>query len=210
MHDLVSGSEMEKDLLVASIAVGADNQFAVTVIPTSLGKAQHHYVRFALHYYARVLYLLARGAHHRSDLPTLIDLLIRTTIDKESDLFLLAGLDGALVPKIGEPVAHAELVMKSAGAHECELVGNSSLEGWALSHSVIAVLQYLADRLSEESLATLTFGLENMNSSYSTVYRHADPASQAEVPRIAYHVASKPGATRAASRRRTASRPRSG
>ena len=205
MHEPLSGSEMERDLLVASIAVDADHQFAVTVIPTSLGKAQHHYVRFALHYYARVLYLLARGEHARCDLPTLIDLLIRTTIDKDTDLFMMAGLDGALVPKIGEPVAHAELVMKSAGAHECELVGNNFLAGWELSHSVIAVLQYLADRLSEESLHTLIFGLENMNSSYSTVYRPADPASQAEVPRIAYH------ATRSASKRRSSSsRPRSG
>jgi len=191
MHDLTSGSDEAKDLLVASIAVDADNQFAVTIIPTSWGNAQHHYVRFALHYYARTLYQLARSEHARSDLPTLIDLLIRTTIDKGSDLFLMAGLDGTLVPKIGEPVGHAELVMTSASIHECELIGNTSLEGWALSHSVIAVLQYLADRLSEESLASLTFGLENMNSSYSTVYRHADPTSQAEVPRIAYQNAFK-------------------
>ena len=191
---------MDKDLLVASIAVDADHQFAVTVLPTSLGRAQHHYVRFALHYYARVLYLLAHGEHARSDLPTLIDLLIRTTIDKDSDLFLKTGLDGALVPKIGKPIAHAELVMKSAGAHECELIGNSSLDGWALSHSVIAVLQYLADRLSEESLVTLTFGLENMNSSYSTVYRHADPTSAMEVPRIAYRAVSSTRRKRASNR----------
>lgn len=191
MHDLLSGSNEAKDLLVASIAIDADNQFAVTIIPTSWGKAQHHYVRFALHYYARALYLLARSEHARCDLPTLIDLLIHTTIDQGSDLFQMAGLDGSLVPRIGDPVAHAEFVMTSTGVHECELIGNTSLEGWALSHSVIAVLQYLADRLSEESLASLTFGLENMNSSYSTVYRHADPTSQAEVPRLAFQRAFK-------------------
>jgi len=191
MHDHVPDPETEKDLLLASIAVDADNQFAVTVLPAARETAQHHYVRFALHYYARVLYLLARGENARSDLPTLIDLLIRTSIDGSSDLFMMAGLDGTLVPEIREPIAQAELVLKSSGAHECELIGNIPLGGWALSHSVIAVLQYLADRLSERSLATLTFALDNMNSSYSTVYRHADPSSQFDVPLLAYRAVSR-------------------
>jgi hypothetical protein len=191
MHDHFPGPEMEKDLLLASIAVDADNQFAVTLSPASPGAAQHQYIRFALHYYARVLYLLARGENARSDLPTLIDLLIRTSMEKGSDLFLMAGLDGTLVPSISNPVGHADVVLQSSGPHECELVGNIPLKGWALSHSVIAVLQYLADRLSEGSLSTLTFALENMNSSYSTVYRHADPSSQFDVPRIAYRAVSR-------------------
>lgn len=167
----------------------AEHRFAIELIPTAPPKNHHHDLRFALHYYARVLYLLSRAEGVKSDLPTLIDLLIRTTIERGADLFMEAGLDGTLVANVSEPVARFELALETAVSRECELTGDIPLDNWALTHSMFAVLQYLANRLPERSLSTLTFALENMNASYSTVYRHADPVSQWDVPHLAWGVA---------------------
>ena len=185
-HYIQAGPDMERDLLVATIGVDSEHRFAIELIPAAPPENHHHDLRFALHYYARVLYLLARAEGVKSDLPTLVDLLIRTSIERGTDIFMEVGLDGSLVPSVKEPIVEFQLALKSSRTRECELVGDIPLSNWALTHSVFAVLQYLADRLPERSLTTLTFGLENMNASYSTVYRPCDPTGQFDVPDRAY------------------------
>lgn len=181
----------EEYLLFASIAVDGQHNYGVTLIAAPGGMAQHHYVRFTLHYYARAVYELAKAGTSVGGLTPLIDLILRFPLERDCDLFVLAGIDATVSTTVPSPVAHSELALRDCGARECELIGEVTLEGRDLAHSVIAVMQYVSDRLSDEALTGLSFALKNMNASYAAaVNRQADPLSQIEVPRKAFRAVS--------------------
>lgn len=178
-------------LIDAAVAVSPERQYAVTLKPgngfTSI--PEHDCLRFALHYYARVLYELAHRGRSVRDLPASIDRLAGAPVDWNDDLFLLAGLHGKLTAAIGNPVGEVRLQLRRCGYRSFDLTGDIPIAGVTLATSVVAVLQAIALRVSPDVVDALRAALANMNASYVVTHRYSDPMSCREVPAIAYNAA---------------------
>lgn len=180
----------ERELLSARILCAEDRFAVICTLRGQVG--DDDYVRFALHYYARVLFEVMRTARSVRDLPAHIDSIAAAQLQHDSDLFGLAGVSGSLERAIDDfhPV-EADCILSSTAHREFHLRGDfSRFDARTLIRSVIAVIQSVVQRLSPEMIDTLTLALANMNASYGVTHRYSDAHSLDQVPANAYHAAS--------------------
>ncbi len=182
---------MDERQLVSARIIAAEERYAVLF--TARGEAgEDDYVRFVLHYYARVLFELVRTARSARELPAIIDAVSSSPLHRDADVFNVAGVTGTLCRTIDEPhAAEAECILSSTAHREFHLRGDFSRLGTrALIRTVIAVIQATVQRLSPEMIDTLTLALANMNASYGVTHRYSDAHSLDQVPANASHAAS--------------------
>ncbi|MDQ3284023.1 MAG: hypothetical protein M3Q69_21675, partial [Acidobacteriota bacterium] len=178
-------------ILSARIAAGAAGAFSVAINDAATHLREEECFRFALQYYARVLFELVRDQHSVRDLPRIIAALTQYELEAQTNLFELCGVPGSLVRHIDRPIAIVELTMRTAGVRNREIAGDlSPLRGTMLARSVVAVCQAVLPRLSAPMREAVPAALANMNVSYEMTHRYADPESQHEVPALAYLAAS--------------------
>jgi hypothetical protein len=175
------------ELVRARIAVAPGGHYDI-----GLDKADEaDLVRFALHYYARILYELVHTCHSVRNLPARIDEIATTPFDAADDLFAMAGFNGSLVRVNAANTITLEAVLCASGARDYELRCDlSRLDATMLRGSMLAVLQAVVRALCPDMRTLLTTALMNMNASYGVTHRYADPRSLAEVPATAYRAAS--------------------
>ena len=180
----------ERELLGARV-VTTEERIAVTFTQRAQ-VGEDDYVRFVLHYYARVLFELVRVSRSARDLPALIDAIVSAGLDCDSDVFALAGMSGSLSRVIDDPHAVAvDCVFFGTAHREFHLRGDfSRLSSRILVRSVVAVIQSVLDRVSPEMIEMLAIALANMNASYGVTHRYSDAHSLDQVPANAYHAAS--------------------
>jgi hypothetical protein len=178
-------------VLAARIAAGADGTFAVEIDDGAAALPEEESFRFILQYYARVLFELVRSERSVHNLPRWMADLAQTALDADSDLFALAGLEGSVVRSVRAPIAEVHVIMRLAGLRNRTVAGDlSPFRGRMLARSVLAVCQAVLPRLSPSMRDAVPNALANMNASYEMTHRYADPASQHEVPDLAYLAAS--------------------
>lgn len=180
-----------RTIFSARITAGAGGLFAVQLDDTGAMLREEECFRFALQYYARVLFELVQSQRSVRDLPKLISALAQNALEDDENLFALAGIPGGLVPAVRSPIAVVEVTMKIAGVRNREIVGDlTPFRGATLARSVLAVCEAVLPRLSGPMRDAFPSALANMNASYELTHRYADPASQHEVPALAYLAAS--------------------
>jgi hypothetical protein len=178
-------------LLHGSIVANAERQYAVTFKPAeNQSISEGHLLRFALHYYARVLYELAHSERSVRDLPAIIDKIASGTIGWRGDLFALAGMQGRINVALQQPIGEVAVSLRQVAVRDFEVDGTFGLSGRALATSVIAVLEVVLPRLSADAVGALLAALANMNASYTLTHHYRDVNSCREVPAIAYLAAS--------------------
>lgn len=178
-------------LITATISTGPDGVFAVGLDSAGAKLPEEETFRFALHYYGRVLYEMAHTQRSVRRLPEWTGRIAVTSVDRESDFFAIAGVEGAIVTSLARPLASVRVVMGMAGLRGREVTGDlSPLRGSTLARSVLAVFQAVLPQLSADVCASIPAALANMNASYEMTHRYSDPASQHEVPDLAYLAAS--------------------
>ena len=177
--------------LSAHIAAGAGGTFSVGIDDRSTPLPEEECFRFALQYYARVLFELVRAERSVRGLPAWMSTLAQTALDPDADLFSLADVEGSLVRTVKMPIAEVEMVMRLSGLHHRTVDGDlAPMRGRTLALSVLAVCQSVLPRLSAPMRDAFPSALANMNASYRMTHKYADPASQKEVPELAYLAAS--------------------
>lgn len=181
----------ERELLSARVLV-ADERYAVLFTVRDPSAVDGDCVRFALHYYARVLFELVHTTRSTRGLPALIERIVAAGLLPGNDLFATAGVTGALMPFIDDrQTAEAVCVLSSTSHRDFHLRGDlSHLTSHALIGSVIAVLQSVASQIAPEMVDLLSAALANMNASYGVTHRYSEANSIDEVPVVAYHAAS--------------------
>jgi hypothetical protein len=178
-------------ILAARIECGAAGYFSVAIDDAATPLREEECFRFALQYYARVLFDLVHQQRSVRDLPRIIAALTQYELDDRTDLFELCGIPGKLVSRIERPIASIEVTMRTAGVRSREIAGDlSPMRGTTLARSVLAVCQSVMPKLSPPMRDAFPSALANMNASYEMTHRYADPASQHEVPALAYLAAS--------------------
>lgn len=178
----------ERELLRAHVSGADDCRFAVTFDGAA---GEHSYVRFALHYYARVLYEIVRTERSARDLPAQIDRIANMPLVNHADLFELAGVHATLCPVLDNGAVRIDPVLCSRGGRELHLRGDfSHMPARLLTKSVPAVLQAILPRLTPDAQEVLAMALANMNASYGVTHRYSDENSLHEVPANAYLAAS--------------------
>jgi hypothetical protein len=96
-----------------------------------------------------------------------------------------------VVRAIHMPFAEVHVIMRIDGVRNRTVAGDlSPFRGTTLARSVLAVCQAVLPRLSPSMREAVPNALANMNASYEMTHRYADPASQHEVPDLAYLAAS--------------------
>lgn len=180
-----------RTVLSARISAGSGGVFSVRFEDLGMILREEECFRFALQYYARVLFELVRSQRSVRDLPKLMSALAQNAFEDDDDLFALAGVPGSLVPDVRSPIATVHVAMRIAGVRNREVTGDlSALRGATLARSVIAVCEAVLPHLSPPMRDAFPAALANMNASYELTHRYADPASQHEVPALAYLAAS--------------------
>jgi hypothetical protein len=178
-------------VLAAHIAAGAAGQFAVDIDDAAAVLREEECFRFALQYYARVLFELVHSERSVRGLPRWMSTIAQTALDADTDMFALAGVEGTLVRSVRMPIAAAHVIMRIDGVRNRIVAGDlAPLRGTTLARSVLAVCQAVLPRLSASMRDAVPAALANMNASYEMTHRYADPASQHEVPDLAYLAAS--------------------
>ncbi|HYC62856.1 MAG TPA: hypothetical protein VEK79_25170 [Thermoanaerobaculia bacterium] len=178
-------------VLAARITAGAAGTFSVDIDDGDAILREEECFRFALQYYARVLFELVHRERSVRGLPQWMSAIAQTALENDTDLFALAGVDGSLVRSIPMPVAHVDVIMRIDGVRNRVVAGDlSPFRGLMLARSVLAVCQAVLAHLSAPMRDGIPTALANMNASYEMTHRYADPASQHEVPDVAYLAAS--------------------
>ncbi len=178
-------------VLAARIAAGPDGAFAVDIDDGATALPEEECFRFVLQYYARVMFELVRSERSVRSLPRWMAELAQTQLDSDVDLFALTGLEGSVVRTINMPIAEVHVIMRIDGVRNRTVAGDlSPFRGTTLARSVLAVCQAVLPRLSPSMRDAVPTALANMNASYEMTHRYADPASQHEVPDLAYLAAS--------------------
>lgn len=181
----------DKIVLTARISAGTAGTFSVDIDYVATALPEEESFRFALQYYARVLFELAHTQRSVRGLPNSMAELAQTSLSADHDLFAVAGIEGGLIHTIGEPIAVVDVSMRIAAVRNREVVGDlKPFRGSTLARSVVAVFQSVLPRLSPPMREAIPVALANMNASYEMTHRYADPASQHEVPELAYLAAS--------------------
>lgn len=178
-------------VLAVRIAVGPDGAFAVDIDDGATALPEEECFRFMLQYYARALFELVHSQRSVRGLPAWMAVIAQTALDSDADIFGLAGLEGSVVRAVRTPIAEVHVLMRIDGVRNRTVVGDlSPFRGTTLARSVLAVCQAVLPRLSPSIRETVPAALANMNASYELTHRYADPASQHEVPDLAYLAAS--------------------
>lgn len=178
-------------VLTCRIAAGAGGTFSVDIDDAAATLPEEECFRFALQYYARVLFELVHTQRSVRGLPQAMELLTQTELAGDDDLFTLSGVEGKLVSVVRAPIAEAQVAMRIAGVRNREVTGDlGAFRGSMLARSVVAVFQSVLPRLSPAMRDAIPVALANMNASYEMTHRYADPSSQHEVPELAYLAAS--------------------
>ncbi|HYI09098.1 MAG TPA: hypothetical protein VEK57_08495 [Thermoanaerobaculia bacterium] len=178
-------------VLSSTIVAGAAGTFAVDIDDAATALPEEECFRFALQYYARVLFDLVQTQRSVRGLPEAMALLTQTSLEGDDDLFALSGVEGKLVKAVRMPIAEVQVTMRIAGLRNREVIGDlAPFRGSMLARSVVAVFQSVLPRLSPAMRDAIPVALANMNASYEMTHRYADPASQHEVPELAYLAAS--------------------
>jgi len=174
-------------ILQARIIAGAGGVFSVDIDDSHALLPEEEVFRFALHYYARVLFDLVRTQRSVRHLPEWIESIAQVGLDADTNLFLVANVDGALLRKVPAPLIDTTVQMIASGVRTRDVTGNlDAMRGSMLARSVLAVCQAVLPRLSPAMRDGVPAALANMNASYELSHRYADPASQHEVPVLAY------------------------
>lgn len=174
-------------VLTARIAAGPAGAFSVEIDDVAAALREEECFRFTLQYYARVLFELARTEQSVHNLPVWMSALAEKALDPDDDLFALAGIPGSLVRTVHDPVAAVEVAMRVSGPRNREITGDlTPMRDTMLAPSTLAVCQAVLPRLSTGMRDAVPAALANMNASYQLTHRYADPASQHEVPELAY------------------------
>ncbi|HUP59742.1 MAG TPA: hypothetical protein VNA69_04920 [Thermoanaerobaculia bacterium] len=181
-------------ILVARIDCEHERRYAVSISPAGTPSSRVSpqpsdiYFRFALHYYARVLYDLASRRQSTAYLREIMTRIAEGTIARSSDLFEIAQVGATLTGETGYRVATATLSFRRHGLRSYAVDGDlTALPLTQLSMSVVAVCQALLANLSQSNIDALPLALANMNVSYDITHALTDPQSQYEVPAVAYH-----------------------
>ena len=178
-------------VLAARIAAGADGTFSVDIDDAAAALPEEESFRFILQYYARVLFELVRSERSVRSLPRWMADLAQNALDSDADLFALAGVEGSLGRTVRMPIAEVHVIMRLDGIRNRTIAGDlSPFRGSMLARSVLAVCQAVLPRHSPSMRDAVPVALANMNASYEMTHRYADPASQHEVPDLAYLAAS--------------------
>jgi hypothetical protein len=178
-------------VVAARIAAGAGGAFSVDIDDHAAVHREEECFRFALQYYARVLFDLVQKERSVHGLPRWMAVIAQTALESDSDLFALAGIEGNLVRVVRMPIAQIDVIMRIDGVRNRTVAGDlAPLRGTSLARSVLAVCQSVLPRLSPSMREAVPAALANMNASYEMTHRYADPASQHEVPNLAYLAAS--------------------
>lgn len=178
-------------VLAARIAAGPGGAFSVDIDDSAAALREEECFRFALQYYARVLFELVRTERSVRSLPRWMAAIAQTALEEDADLFALAEVEGVFVRKVKIPIAEAHVIMRLAGLRNRTISGDlAPLRGSTLARSVLAVCQAVLPRLSPSMRDAIPVALANMNASYEMTHRYADPDSQHEVPELAYFAAS--------------------
>lgn len=177
-------------MLEARIVAGPRATFSVEIDDSAAALPEEECFRFALHYYGRVLFELVRVERSVRKLPKWTDAVAARPLERDADVFRLAGINGSLLRAVSSVEAEARLQMWTSGVRDRELCGDIPMRGTTLARSVLAVVQSVLPRLSPPMRAAIPVALANMNASYELTHRYADPASQREVPVLAYLAAS--------------------
>ena len=178
-------------VLSATVAAGPGGTFSVDIDDSAAPLREEECFRFMLQYYARVLFELMQSQRSVRGLPEWIGALAQIVLDPDADLFTIAGIEGSLVRHVRTPIAEVHVTMRISGVRNREVTGDlAPLRGTTLARSVVAVCQAVLPRLSPAMRDAVPAALANMNASYEMTHRYADPASQHEVPELAYLAAS--------------------
>jgi hypothetical protein len=178
-------------VLAARITAGPAGAFAVEIDDGAATLPEEESFRFMLQYYARVLFELVRSERSVRSLPRWMAVLAQTALDSDADLFALTELEGSLVRTVHAPIAEVHVIMRIEGLRNRRVAGDlAPFRGTTLARSVLAVCQAVLPRLSPSMRDAVPTALANMNASYEMTHRYADPASQHEVPDLAYLAAS--------------------
>jgi len=178
-------------VLAARITVGPAGEFAVDIDDGATALPEEECFRFVLQYYARVLFELVRSERSVRSLPRWMSVLAQTELDSDADLFALTSLEGSVVRAVRMPVAEVHVIMRIDGVRNRTVAGDlAPFRGMTMARSVLAVCQAVLPRLSPPMRDAVPTALANMNASYEMTHRYADPASQHEVPDLAYLAAS--------------------
>lgn len=178
-------------VLAARIAAATDGAFSVDIDDGAAAFREEECFRFILQYYARVLFELVRNERSVRNLPRWMNDLAQTSLDSDTDLFALTGLEGSVVRAVRVPIAEVHVIMRIDGVRNRTIAGDlAPFRGSMLARSVLAVCQAVLPRLSSSTRDAVPVALANMNASYEMTHRYADPASQHEVPDLAYLAAS--------------------
>ena len=140
----------ESVLLQAQIQVGPAGVFSVDLDATpETTLREEEAFRFALHYYARVLFEIVHTQRSVRHLPQWISAIADVALEADTDLFAVAGVEGALVKEVPAPLFEVALTMRATGVRNREVAGNLELlRGVTLARSVLAVCQAVLPRLS--------------------------------------------------------------
>jgi hypothetical protein len=178
-------------LLAARITAGPAGTYSVDIDDGAASLPEAECFRFVLQYYARVLFELVHSERSVRSLPRWMSAIAQTALDSDADLFALAGVEGTLVHVVRMPIAAVHVIMRIDGIRNRTVAGDlAPFRGSTLSRSVLAVCQAVLPRLSAPMRDSVPSALANMNASYEMTHRYADPASQHEVPDLAYLAAS--------------------
>ncbi len=178
-------------VLAARIVAGPAGVFSVAIDDGAAALPEEECFRFMLQYYARVLFELVRSERSVRGLPRWMADLAQSALDSDTDLFAVAGLEGSVVRAIAMPIAEVHVIMRIDGVRNRTVAGDlSPFRGSTMARSVLAVCQAVLPRLSPSMREAVPSALANMNASYEMTHRYADPASQHEVPDLAYLAAS--------------------
>lgn len=172
---------LRRELVRARIVVTDDVRYSVRFTCHGNRPADADLVRFALHFYARVLYEMVHAHRSVRDLPNKIEALV----SKPYELRAAARIH---VMEEGDAL---DAILISPGYRRfefhCDLTGRSEP---TLKRSLLSVLECVTQTVPEELRTLLNTALLNMNVSYGVTHRYADLRSIEEVPAIAYQAAS--------------------
>ena len=180
-----------RTVLTARIEAGPAGAFSVDIDDDAAAQREEECLRFALQYYARALFELVRTSRTVRDLPSWMSKVAQTSVDADTDLFAISGVEGILVRSVRVPIASAIVEMVLDARRNRVIAGDlSALRGSTLARSVLAVCQAVVPRLSPPMREAIPIAVANMNASYELTHRYADRDSQHEVPALAYLAAS--------------------
>jgi hypothetical protein len=169
-----------RELVRGRIAVTDGLRYAVSFSSNGGRPADADLVRFALHFYARVLYEMVHAHRSVRDLPARVEELASKPYELASAMRIHAMEDA-------DPI---EAVLLSTGYRRYEMQADLTARSEAvLKRALLSVLESVLRATTDDLRNVLTTALLNMNVSYGVTHRYADAKSIEEVPVIAYQAA---------------------